>query len=222
MLKELLALGIPSEHARHIMDVESSGWGVNLLVGSNDVLDLTLEVFRPHSVMPVITAPFEKVYKQVAILWKQEFDTPKPTSAPQSSRYTRQQERAAAAMEERLQSEGLSDIQMQQVKSVVADTVNVLAQQQQQTHSEVQSMKSEHTSIAAALKAQGKCLEESVKVLQRLAPALQYNTAAPAQVTYPSQLYATGNMPAAPQQEARQPGQSHAPNGAAFAAQSAF
>ena len=73
---------------------------------NHDQLNLTIQVYRPGHSAPVITAPFETVYKEVAKLWKVEFDTPKPKAAPKHRRYTNQQERDAAALERHLQTEG--------------------------------------------------------------------------------------------------------------------
>ena len=98
-----------------------------LLTGSDDQLNLTIQVYRPGHSAPVITAPFETVYKEVAKLWKVEFDTPKPKAAPEQKRYTRQQKRDAAALERHLQTEGLNPTQLQQMLDFVAKTMRPIA-----------------------------------------------------------------------------------------------
>lgn len=216
LLNKLLALNISSKRARQIVDTDSSGWRLEMLVGANKMLDLTFQVFRPNSAVPVITAPFEEVYSRVALLWKQEFDSPKPKSVPRSSHHTRQQERNAAAMEERMQSEGLSPIQLHQVQSVVAA---VVTKQQQQTQSDMQGMRNIQTTMAAAIENQNKLFEQQMSFFQQFVPALHYSTAASAQLAYPS--HAMANMPAAQQQDARQPSQNLPSDAAPFAAQSA-
>ncbi|KAL0018640.1 hypothetical protein WJX79_010032 [Trebouxia sp. C0005] len=137
LLNELVATGMSRERAAEILDTESSGWGVRVSTGSKDQLDLTIEVFRPHQSAPIISAPFETVYKEVAKLWKQEFEAPKPKS-PKPSRYTRQQEKTAAALEQRLQTEGLNDIQKEQMRQMIAEVVKPITQEQQETRTEIQ------------------------------------------------------------------------------------
>lgn len=132
LLRELTATGMSGERAAHILDKESAGWGVAVSTGNDDQLNLTIQVYRPGHTAPVITAPFETVYKEVAKLWKMEFDTPKPKPVPKPTRYTRQQERAAAVLEQRLQTEGLNETQKQQMRDMIAEALRPLADTQEQ------------------------------------------------------------------------------------------
>ena len=198
LLRELTATGMSGERAAQILDNESAGWGVTVLTGNEDQLDLTIQVFRPGHTAPVITAPFETVYKEVAKLWKVEFDSPKPRPVAKPTRYTRQQERAAAALEQRLQTEGLNEVQKQQMRDMIAEALRPLADNQQQDRSRMEKI--EHTQSD-----HDSSFKQIVPVLQQMAAAWTQH-----QYALPAPMYTAPSMPImAAQPPTQQPVQHH-------------
>ena len=195
LLTELVATGMTAERAKQILDTESSGWGVAVSTGSNSQLDLTIEVFKPNHAAPVISAPFESVYRDVAMLWKQEFDTPKPKLEHKSARYTRQQEKLAAAMEERLRTEGLNGIQKQQMQQMFEEVLQKRLAPIEQRQQEVES---DHSALAQTIENQTNAFQQLVPVLQQITAGWAYQQ----QIAYPGALYPVASMsPAASQQQ---------------------
>lgn len=207
------------ERALEILNKESRGWCISVMTG-NDVPDFSFEVFRPDHSAAVISAPYDTLYKEIAKLWKQEFDSPKPKPIPKSSRYTRQQEKAAAALEERLRTEGLNDIQKQQMQDMIAAALRPIAQEQQETRSAVSKVESEQSALA-------KTIENQTQVFKQLVPALQQISSSwyQPQLTYPGAMYGgmppanmpSANMPAAHMPSANMP-TAHMPSASVSAA----
>ena len=189
LLRELMATGMSGERAAQILDTESAGWGVAVLTGNDEQLNLTIQVYRPGHAAPVITAPFETVYKEVAKLWKVEFDTPKPKAIAKPTRYTRQQERAAAALQQRLQTEGLNEIQKQQMRDMIAEALRPLADTQEQHATKIDQVEHDQSAIT-------KSLDSHAHTMQQIMPALQQIASGWAQHQYalPSPMYAAPGM----------------------------
>ena len=169
LLKELVATGMTEQRAVEILDTASTGWGVEVMTGSDEQLSLIIQVYRPGHSTAVISAPFETVYKDVAKLWKQEFDTPKPKPSPKASRYTRQQEKAAAALEAKLRTEGLNEVQQQQLREMIAEALKPIAEEQQQQKQVVAEVSGAHTALAATVAAQTNNLQQIMPALQQIA-----------------------------------------------------
>lgn len=142
--------------------------------GSDKEPALVFQVFEPDASIPVITAPFETVYKEVAKLWKREFDNSKAKPALKVPRYTRQQERCAAALEGRLQSEGLNAIQQQQMREMIAEAIRPLADEQQQQKHTVADMQGAHNALAANMAIQSSQFQQLMPALQQIATGLSW------------------------------------------------
>ena len=187
LLRELTATGMSGERAVHILDKESAGWGVAVSTGNDDQLNLTIQVYRPGHTAPVITAPFETVYKEVAKLWKMEFDTPKPKPVPKPTRYTRQQERAAAVLEQRLQTEGLNETQKQQMRDMIAEALRPLADTQEQQSVKIDKVAHDQTAT----------IESFQSTMQQFMHWAQHQYALPAPMhTAPGMQMMTGQQQA--------------------------
>lgn len=189
LLRELMATGMSGERAAQILDTESAGWGVAVLTGNDEQLNLTIQVYRPGHSAPVITAPFETVYREVAKLWKVEFDTPKPKAVAKTTRYTRQQERAAAVLQQRLQTEGLNEIQKQQMLDMIAEALRPLADTQEQHATKIDKVEHDQSAISDSLRTHA-------HTMQQIMPALQQMAAGWAQHQYalPAPMYAAPGM----------------------------
>lgn len=192
------------ERAAQILDKESAGWGVAVLTGNDDQLNLTIQVYRPGHSVPVITAPFETVYKEVAKLWKVEFDTPKPRAPAKPTRYTRQQERVAAALEQRLQTEGLNEIQTQQMRDMIAEALRPLANTQEQHGAKIEKVEQDQSALTKSLEGHAQSMQQIMPALQQIA-----NSWTQHQYALPAPMYTTPGMPMMGAQSQAQPQQQH-------------
>ena len=121
-------------------------------LANHDVASLQFKVFRPNATAAVITAPFETVYSKMAKLLWEEHGQPKSKAKPAIDRGTRQRTRIAAAWEKRLQADGLSNIQMQQMREVVAELMQPVMDEQQQQKQHITEMRDRHSDVMAQLK----------------------------------------------------------------------
>ena len=224
--------GFSQSKAQQMWDsvARSKSWTITKIPSADDEPALIFQVFKSDQPLtPVITAPFETLYKQLAKLWKEDFSDTQPNKpAPKAPRYTRQQEKTAAAREEHLLTEGLNEVQMKQMRDMIADSLKPIAEEQQQQKYAVAAVQSAQNATATKIETHADALGQTGPALQQMAacwllqqqqqqrfflPGLQYASAGPAFVPTPSQ-YAEAHSqcgPAlAPLQHATAPSQ-HAP-----------
>lgn len=224
--------GFSQSKAQQMWDsvARSNSWTITKIPSADDEPALIFQVFKSdHPLTPVITAPFETVYKQLAKLWKVDFTDTQPNKpAPKAPRYTRQQEKTAAAKEVHLLTEGLNEVQMKQMRDMIADSLKPIAEKQQQQKYAVAAVQSAQNATATKIETHADALGQIGPALQQMAacwslqqqqqqrfflPGLQYASAGPAFVPTPSE-YAEAHSqcgPAlAPLQHAAAPSQ-HAP-----------
>ena len=144
-------------------------------------------------------------YKEVAKLWKVEFDTPK--AAPKHKRYTRQQERDAAALERRLQTEGLNPTALQQTRDLIAEFliaefIRPVAAIQEQHSAKIEQQDQGLTAV-------GKSLEVHAQIMQQIAAGWTQH-----QYALPAPMYTAQGMPmmAGQPQTQQQPQVTQSPN----------
>ena len=189
LLKELLAVGFSAERAHQVMDQDSKGWEVTLLPNAERELTMTFQVFKPNCTAPMLTAPFETLYRQVAELWKAEFGQHKPNNRPK--KYTRQQQKALAAVQDKIHSEGLNDTQLEQVRKMVAESFQAVLHEQTELKQAVESVRATTNELLQVTAAQSNVIQQAMPALtqfkfamafqpQNSLPAPQYAAAAPA------------------------------------------
>ena len=152
------------------------------LVTDSNELTLNLQVFRPGHQTPVIEAPWETAHREVAKLWKQEFDTPKPTPPPRPP-YTRQQDQAAAALEKRVQTEGLNKTQKQQMLQMIGKALQPLTEEYQQQKLTMNNMQEQNNRAEAELASD---IKETKFFLQQMAKLMQQQFMLPASLPVPA------------------------------------
>ena len=129
LLEQLRVVGFSQERAQEVLKQHADkGWHFNTKIEGLVVV----QVFKPRASTPIVTATeLPELYKKLAHVWKEELMDPRPKGAPRP-RYTRQQQRAAADLEDRQKKEGLNDIQLKQMRDMMSEMVKPLADQQQQ------------------------------------------------------------------------------------------
>lgn len=140
LLEQLRIVGFSQERAQEVLQQQSNkGW---IFVTKVDDQDWTHEfqIFRPRASAPCVTdTELARLYNKLALLWMEELERPQPRAAAQS-RNTRLQERAAAEQQERLRTEGLNPIQLQQMTDAVNAAMKPVVDAQQQQGARVEAV----------------------------------------------------------------------------------
>lgn len=140
LLEQLRTVGFSRERAQEVLQQQSNkGW---IFVTKVDEQDWTHEfqIFRPRASTPCVTdTELARLYNKLALLWMEELERPQPRTAAKS-RNTRLQERAAAEQQERLRTQGLTDIQLQQVRDAVDQAIKPVLDAQQQQGARVEAV----------------------------------------------------------------------------------
>ncbi|DBA66661.1 TPA: hypothetical protein ACH3X2_000076 [Trebouxia sp. C0005] len=168
MRQALLKVGFSAERAEHVLQHESHGWGMQCTTGQDPELHLVVHVYGPRKSQPVISSDYESVFEKTAQFWKTEYLDPKPPR-PATKRYTRQQKKATAALEQRFETEGLNDIQKQQLQAMMAECLKPLADVQQQQKSTLDSIQKDQTNDHKSISDLSSCLQKLLPALQGLA-----------------------------------------------------
>ena len=197
--------GFSQSKAQQMWDsvARSKSWTITKIPSADDEPALIFQVFKSDQPLtPIITAPFETVYKQLAKLWKKDFEDTQLKPASKAPRYTRQQEKTAAAKEVHLLTEGLNEVQMKQMRDMIADSLKPIAEEQQQQKYAVAAVQSAQNATATKIETHADALGQIGPALQQMAacwslqqqqqqrfflPGLQYASAGPAFVPTPSQ-----------------------------------
>ena len=145
LLEQLRIVGFSQNDAEKLLRQQSNrGWFFYTKI---DDQGHEFQVFKPRASNPSVTGTeLHRLYNRLALLWKDELERPKPRAATQS-RNTRFQERAAAEHEDRVKTQGLSNIQLQQVRDAVSEAIKPLADQQQQQGSKVEAIAASYAGI---------------------------------------------------------------------------
>ena len=158
LLDSLRELGVTAEQAGHVLDSCIRDWGVLVHTGDGPELTMTVKVYKPNHSEPVISASWETVHMKLAQLFKKEFLTPQ-RSTPHV-RFTRQQAATDVAREEHIRTQGLNDVQLQQVRDMLTQTTKPIVDKQTQSETNLQAS-----------------LQAIYNSLQAIVPMLQSNPA---------------------------------------------
>ena len=186
LMDHLRDAGFSQAAAFDLVKNASQGWRIH--VSDNEERAETLQVFRPGQVTPVITAPWETVYREVAKLWKKESGTPKST--PAQLPYTRQRQQAQAAMDRQLDTEGLSNIQMQQMRQTIAEALQPIAEEQQQQKLTMETMQEKNNRVEATMASDIKQIMLSAQQMAKHQQQLMLLASQPVPASAPSNITA--------------------------------
>ena len=170
LLSELKNIGFSPAQAKQVISHDSKGWSMQQ--DSESGPDLILTVFRPGQTEPVISDKFEKAYKQLAVLWKQEFSTHEPKTPIKVARYTRQQEKTEADAAQKHELQGFNAVQEKQMQDMLAKALRPVIAAQEQQQSDMKTLQQNQDTLTELTKQQQLLWGRALPVFDRMSAQL--------------------------------------------------